>query len=174
MINNISGQAAVTSTSNNAPQKKEKNNMSSQSTSSNTSAQNTGLGNSAASGSNMAAAANTTASNSMQQNSAIFLSQSTSTNTSAAANTSTSAGQAQGNNPDNVDYQKEALTKLISDLRKDYIERNHYIDENTQISVLQIVNTETDHVIGQYPSDLYLSLLTKVRESQKQLVNQTI
>lgn len=166
MINNISGQAAVTSTSNNAPQKKEKNNMSSQSTSSNTGAQNTGLGNSAASGSNMAATANTTASNSMQQDSAIFLSQSTSTNTSA--------GQAQGNNPDNVDYQKEALTKLISDLRKDYIERNHYIDENTQISVLQIVNTETDHVIGQYPSDLYLSLLTKVRESQKQLVNQTI
>ncbi len=146
MINNISGQAAVTSTSNNAPQKKEKNNMSSQSTSSNTGAQNTGLGNSAVSGSNMA----------------------------AAANTSTSAGQAQGNNPDNVDYQKEALTKLISDLRKDYIERNHYIDENTQISVLQIVNTETDHVIGQYPSDLYLSLLNKVRESQKQLVNQTI
>ncbi len=166
MINNISGQAAVTSTSNNAPQKKEKNNMSSQSTSSNTGAQNTGLGNSAASGSNMAATANTTASNSMQQDSAIFLSQSTSTNTSA--------GQAQGNNPDNVDYQKEALTKLISELRKDYIERNHYIDENTQISVLQIVNTETDHVIGQYPSDLYLSLLTKVRESQKQLVNQTI
>ena len=146
MINNISGQAAVTSTSNNAPQKKEKNNMSSQSTSSNTGAQNTGLGNSAVSGSNMA----------------------------AAANTSTSAGQAQGNNPDNVDYQKEALTKLISDLRKDYIERNHYIDENTQISVLQIVNTETDHVIGQYPSDLYLNLLTKVRESQKQLVNETI
>lgn len=166
MINNISGQAAVTSTSNNAPQKKEKNNMSSQSTSSNTGAQNTGLGNSAVSGSNMAAAANTTASNSMQQDSAIFLSQSTSTNTSA--------GQAQGNNPDNVDYQKEALTKLISDLRKDYIERNHYIDENTQISVLQIVNTDTDHIIGQYPSDLYLSLLTKVRESQKQLVNQTI
>ena len=166
MINNISGQAAVTSTSNNAPQKKEKNNMSSQSTSSNTGAQNTGLGNSAASGSNMAAAANTTALNSMQQDSAIFLSQSTSTNTSA--------GQAQGNNPDNVDYQKEALTKLISDLRKDYIERNHYIDENTQISVLQIVNTDTDHIIGQYPSDLYLSLLTKVRESQKQLVNQTI
>ena len=166
MINNISGQAAVTSTSNNAPQKKEKNNMSSQSTSSNTGAQNTGLGNSAASGSNMAATANTTASNSMQQDSAIFLSQSTSTNTSA--------GQAQGNNPDNVDYQKEALTKLISDLRKDYIERNHYIDENTQISVLQIVNTDTDHIIGQYPSDLYLSLLTKVRESQKQLVNQTI
>lgn len=166
MINNISGQAAVTSTSNNAPQKKEKNNMSSQSTSSNTGAQNTGLGNSAVSGSNMAAAANTTALNSMQQDSAIFLSQSTSTNTSA--------GQAQGNNPDNVDYQKEALTKLISDLRKDYIERNHYIDENTQISVLQIVNTDTDHIIGQYPSDLYLSLLTKVRESQKQLVNQTI
>ena len=166
MINNISGQAAVTSTSNNAPQKKEKNNMSSQSTSSNTGTQNTGLGNSAASGSNMAATANTTASNSMQQDSAIFLSQSTSTNTSA--------GQAQGNNPDNVDYQKEALTKLISDLRKDYIERNHYIDENTQISVLQIVNTDTDHIIGQYPSDLYLSLLTKVRESQKQLVNQTI
>lgn len=164
MINNISGQAAVTSTSNNAPQKKEKNNMSSQSTSSNTGAQNTGLGNSAASGSNMAAAANTTALNSMQQDSAIFLSQST----------NTSAGQAQGNNPDNVDYQKEALTKLISDLRKDYIERNHYIDENTQISVLQIVNTDTDHIIGQYPSDLYLSLLTKVRESQKQLVNQTI
>lgn len=166
MINNISGQAAVTSTSNNAPQKKEKNNMSSQSTSSNTGAQNTGLGNSAVSGSNMAAAANTTALNSMQQDSAIFLSQSTSTNTSA--------GQTQGNNPDNVDYQKEALTKLISDLRKDYIERNHYIDENTQISVLQIVNTDTDHIIGQYPSDLYLSLLTKVRESQKQLVNQTI
>lgn len=168
MINNISGQAAVTSTSNNAPQKKEKNNMSSQSTSSNTGAQNTGLGNSAVSGSNMAAAANTTASNGMQQNSAIFISQNSSTNAG------TSAGQAQGNNPDNVDYQKEALDKLITDLRKEYIKRNHYIDENTQISVLQIVNTETDHVIGQYPSDLYLSLLTKVRESQKQLVNQTI
>ena len=145
MINIISGQTAVTSTPNNAPQKKDKISQSAQNTASNnTSAAGTVSNNS----------------NSMQEDTAIFQAQ--------------TAGQAEGNNPDKVDYQKEALSKLIDDLRKEYIERNHYIDENTQISVLQIVNTETDHVIGQYPSDLYLNLLTKVRESQKQLVNETI
>lgn len=147
MINIISGQTAVTSTPNNAPQKKDKTSQSAQSTASNinnTSAESTVLN----------------SNNSMQEDTAIFQAQ--------------NAEQAQGNNPDKVDYQKEALAKLVEDLRKEYIERNHYIDENTQISVLQIVNTETDHVIGQYPSDLYLSLLTKVRESQKQLVNETI
>ena len=145
MINIISGQTAVTSTPNNAPQKKDKISQSAQNTASNnTSAAGTVSNNS----------------NSMQEDTAIFQAQ--------------TAEQAQGNNPDKVDYQKEALTKLIEDLRKEYIERNHYIDENTQISVLQIVNTETDHVIGQYPSDLYLNLLTKVRETQKQLLNKTI
>ena len=134
MINIMSGQTAVTSTPNNAPQKKDKTNLSAQKTaSSNTSAESTVSNN-----------------KNMQEDTAIFQAQ--------------TAGQAEGNNPDKVDYQKEALSKLIDDLRK----------ENTQISVLQIVNTETDHVIGQYPSDLYLNLLTKVRESQKQLVNETI
>ena len=145
MINIMSGQTAVTSTPNNAPQKKDKTSQSAQNT---------------ASDSNTSAKSTVSNNNSMQEDTAIFQAQ--------------TAGQAEGNNPDKVDYQKEALSKLIDDLRKEYIERNHYIDENTQISVLQIVNTETDHVIGQYPSDLYLSLLNKVRESQKQLVNQTI
>ncbi len=68
------------------------------------------------------------------------------------------------NNTETVDYHKEALSMLINDLRKEYIERNHYIDEDTHISVLQIVNTETDDIIGQYPSDLYLNLISKVKE----------
>lgn len=144
MINIMSGQTAVTSTPNNAPQKKDKTSQPAQTTAyKNTSAESTVSNN-----------------NSMQEDTAIFQAQ--------------TAGQAEGNNPNNVDYQKEALTKLITNLRKEYIERNHYIDENTQISVLQIINTETDNVIGQYPSDLYLNLLAKVRGSQKQLVNQTI
>ena len=137
MINIMSGQTAVTSTPNNAPQKKDKISPSEKN------AEN--------------AVSN---SNSMQEDTDIFQAQ--------------TARQADGNNPDKIDYQKEALSKLVENLRREYIERNHYIDEDTQISVLQIVNTETDHVIGQYPSDLYLSLLTKVRESQKQLVNETI
>lgn len=137
MINIMSGQTAVTSTPNNAPQKKDKTSQSAQN------AENTVSNN-----------------NSMQADTAMFQAQ--------------TARQAEGNNPDKIDYQKEALSKLVENLRKEYIERNHYIDEDTQISVLQIVNTETDHVIGQYPSDLYLSLLSKVRESQKQLVNETI
>lgn len=144
MINIMSGQTAVTSTPNNAPQKKDKTSQSAQNTASkNTSVEST-----------------VSNKNSMQEDTAIFQAQ--------------TAEQAEGNNPDKVDYQKEALAKLVEDLRKEYIERNHFIDESTQISVLQIINTETDHVIGQYPSDLYLSLLTKVRESQKQLVNETI
>ncbi len=144
MINIMSGQTAVTSTPNNAPQKKDKTSQPAQTTAyKNTSAESTVSNN-----------------NSMQEDTAIFQAQ--------------TAGQAEGNNPNNVDYQKEALTKLITNLRKEYIKRNHYIDENTQISVLQIINTETDNVIGQYPSDLYLNLLAKVRGSQKQLVNQTI
>ena len=137
MINIMSGQTAVTSTPNNAPQKKDKTSQSAQN------AENTVSNN-----------------NSMQEDTAMFQAQPPS--------------QPEGNTPDKIDYQKEALSKLVENLRKEYIERNHYIDEDTQISVLQIVNTETDHVIGQYPSDLYLSLLSKVRESQKQLVNETI
>ena len=144
MINIISGQTAVTSTPNNAPQKKDKASLTAQNNDAiNTSAEST-----------------VSNDNSMQEDTAIFQAQ--------------TADKTSGNNPDNVDYQKEALSKLVEDLRKEYVERNHYIDENTQISVLQIVNTETDHVIGQYPSDLYLNLLTKVRQSQKQLVNETI
>lgn len=143
MINIMSGQTAVTSTPNNAPQKKDKPNLSSQNTASkNTSEESTVLNNSS------------------QEDMAVIQAK--------------TVWQNEGNNPDNIDYQKEALSKLVDNLRKEYIERNHYIDENTQISVLQIVNTETDHVIGQYPSDLYLNMLTKVRETQKQLVNKTI
>lgn len=78
------------------------------------------------------------------------------------------------NNTETVDYHKEALSMLINDLRKEYIERNHYIDEDTHISVLQIVNTETDDIIGQYPSDLYLNLISKVKEEQKQIINEKI
>lgn len=137
MINIMSGQTAVTSTPNNAPQKKDKTSPSAQNIESTVSND-----------------------NSMQEDTAMFQAQ--------------TARQAEGNNPDKIDYQKEALSKLVENLRREYIERNHYIDKDTQISVLQIVNTETDHVIGQYPSDLYLNLLTKVRESQKQLVNETI
>ena len=131
MINIMSGQTAVTSTPNNAPQKKDKTSQSAQNT---------------ASDSNTSAKSTVSNNNSMQEDTAIFQAQ--------------SAEQAEGNNPDKTDYQKEALAKLVDDLRKEYIERNHYIDENTQISVLQIVNTETDHVIGQYPSDLYLKKRT--------------
>ncbi len=145
MINIISGQTAVTSTPNNAPQKKDKASLTAQNN---------------ASTNNTSAESTVSNDNSMQEDTAIFQAQ--------------TADKTSGNNPDNVDYQKEALSKLVEDLRKEYVERNHYIDENTQISVLQIVNTETDHVIGQYPSDLYLNLLTKVRQSQKQLVNETI
>ncbi len=153
MINIISGQTAVTSTPNNAPQKKDKASLTAQNNAAiNTSAEST-----------------VSNDNSMQEDTAIFHAQ--------------TADKTSGNNPDNVDYQKERPVheyvypnhvSYIEDLRKEYVERNHYIDENTQISVLQIVNTETDHVIGQYPSDLYLNLLTKVRQSQKQLVNETI
>lgn len=78
------------------------------------------------------------------------------------------------NNTETVDYHKEALSMLINDLRKEYIERNHYIDEDTHISVLQIVNTETDDIIGQYPSDLYLNLISRVKEEQKQIINEKI
>lgn len=144
MINIMSGQAAVTSTPNNVPQKKDETKLSSQkSVSIDKDSESLILKN-----------------NSLREDEVSFQTQ--------------RDEQEKGDNPDKVDYQKEALSKLMESLRKEYIERNHYIDEDTQISVLQIINTDTDRVIGQYPSDLYLSLLTKVREAQKQLVNEVI
>lgn len=144
MINIISGQTAVTSTPNNAPQKKDKASLTAQNNAAiNTSAEST-----------------VSNDNSMQEDTAIFQAQ--------------TADKTSGNNPDNVDYQKEALSKLIFEYFHQYNDFFQHTLFLNLLPVLQIVNTETDHVIGQYPSDLYLNLLTKVRQSQKQLVNETI
>lgn len=77
-----------------------------------------------------------------------------------------------GDDEKNIDYQEEAVDKLQRYIQKDYLERNYYIDEESNIPVLQLINNETDSVIGQYPADLYLNLIMKVRENQKEMVNQ--
>ena len=76
MINIMSGQTAVTSTPNNAPQKKDKTSQSAQN------AENTVSNN-----------------NSMQEDTAMFQAQ--------------TARQAEGNNPDKIDYQKESIRPLF-------------------------------------------------------------
>ena len=77
-----------------------------------------------------------------------------------------------GDDEKNIDYQEEAVDKLQRYIQKDYLERNYYIDEESNIPVLQLINNETDSVIGEYPADLYLNLIMKVRENQKEMVNQ--
>ena len=75
--------------------------------------------------------------------------------------------QVQQANTQSVDYSKEAIAALQQTIRKEHLDRNYYIDKSTNVPVLQIVNNKTNQVIGQYPADLYLSLIMKVRENQK-------
>lgn len=96
--------------------------------------------------------------------------QNTKNNQQAAA--SSTQAQVQQANTQSIDYTKEAIAALQKSLRKEHLERNYYIDERTNVSVLQIVNNKTNQVIGQYPADLYLNLIMKVRENQKAMVNQ--
>lgn len=96
--------------------------------------------------------------------------QNTQNNQQSAA--SSTQAQVQQANTQSIDYTKEAIAALQKSLRKEHLERNYYIDERTNVSVLQIVNNKTNQVIGQYPADLYLNLIMKVRENQKAMVNQ--
>ncbi len=95
-------------------------------------------------------------------------------NTQNNQQTSASSTQAQVQqaNTQSVDYSKEAIAALQQTIRKEHLDRNYYIDKSTNVPVLQIVNNKTNQVIGQYPADLYLSLIMKVRENQKAMVNQ--
>ena len=77
-------------------------------------------------------------------------------------------------NTKSVDYSKDAIAALQKAIRKEHLQRNYYIDEATNVPVLQIVNKETDRVIGQYPADMYLNLIMKVRENQKSMVEQNL
>lgn len=90
---------------------------------------------------------------------------------SSAANAMQS--QVQAANTISVDYTTEAVKALQSRIRKEYIDRNFYIDDATKIPVIQIVNNETDRIIGQYPADMYLNLIMRIRENQKSTVNQS-
>ncbi len=74
----------------------------------------------------------------------------------------------------NAEQTDKTLEQLQKYIQKDYLERNFYIDEETKVSVMQLVNNETDKVIGQYPADLYLNLLLKVRENQKEMIDQNL
>lgn len=82
--------------------------------------------------------------------------------------------QVQAANTISVDYNTEAVKALQSRIRKEYIDRNFYIDDATKIPVIQIVNNETNRIIGQYPADMYLNLIMRIRENQKSTVNQTL
>ena len=100
MINIMSGQTAVTSTPNNAPQKKDKTSQSAQNT---------------ASDSNTSAKSTVSNNNSMQEDTAIFQAQ--------------SAEQAEGNNPDKTDYQKEALAKQGAEQQAKLADLNGTVNE---------------------------------------------
>ncbi len=63
-----------------------------------------------------------------------------------------------------ANYKEDTFSEVISDIRKEYIEKNRYIDENTQISVLELFNKKTDNMIAQYPTDNYLDLIYNVRQ----------
>lgn len=51
------------------------------------------------------------------------------------------------------DYVKEAMSSLQSNIRKEYINKNYYIDDIVDVQVMQLINMNTDHLIGQYPSE---------------------
>lgn len=93
-------------------------------------------------------------------------------NSQQSASSNSMQVQVQAANTQSADYSKEAIAALQSRIRKDYINRNYYVDKDTNIPVLQVVNSETGRVIGQYPADMYLNLIMRVRENQKSMVNQ--
>lgn len=93
-------------------------------------------------------------------------------NSQQNASSNSMQSQVQAANTQSADYSKEAIAALQSRIRKDYINRNYYVDKDTNIPVLQVVNSETGRVIGQYPADMYLNLIMRVRENQKSMVSQ--
>lgn len=165
MINIMSGTTAVTLTPNNAVSKGAKgtSNGAGSKTSGTGSSSIANVNSTAVAGSNNAV--NNTAGNAVQVQNTQNNQQSTSANAMQA--------QVQAANTISADYSKEAMAALQSRIRKEYIDRNYYIDEGTNIPVIQIVNNETDRVIGQYPADMYLNLIMRVRENQKSMVNKT-
>ncbi len=110
--------------------------------------------------------------NSLQKNEKNSLSK---TENSSAANKTvenSTAAQVNIQAAKSSSHSEDALENLQKMIRKEYLDRNYYIDEETKVPVLQLVNSETEDVIGQYPSDLYLNLIMEVRENQKEMVNQ--
>ncbi len=154
MINIMSGTTAVTLTPANTAPRKAKGT---------TNSTNANSKNSTVSGGSNAnvssAAANTTQAQNAQ-------------NSQQSASSNSMQAQVQAANTQSADYSKEAIAALQSRIRKDYINRNYYVDKDTNIPVLQVVNSETGRVIGQYPADMYLNLIMRVRENQKSMVSQ--
>ena len=72
------------------------------------------------------------------------------------------------------DVIKKAAQELESSIRREHIEREFYMNEDIRMPVVRITNTKTDQVIGQYPSELYISLVKKMKDMQKQFWDKTI
>lgn len=61
---------------------------------------------------------------------------------------------------------QQTMDNLERRIKKEYIERNFYIDKDLDIPVVEIKNKDTDKVVVQYPSEMYLQLIMRLRESQ--------
>lgn len=153
MINIMSGTTAVTLSPANTASKKAKGTSNS-----------TGAANKSSDVSSSNANVSSAASSTMQAQNAQNSQQSAASNNMQA--------QLQEANKEGAAYSKEAIAALQSRIRKEYIDRNYFVDDATNVPVLQIVNNETGRVIGQYPADMYLNLIMRVRENQKSMVSQ--
>lgn len=72
------------------------------------------------------------------------------------------------------DVIKKAAQELESSIRREHIKREFYMNEDIRMPVVRLTNTKTDQVIGQYPSELYISLVKKMKDMQKQFWDKTI
>lgn len=81
-------------------------------------------------------------------------------------NTSAEKNSMAQNTLDSQNKIQETMSSLERRIKKEYIERNYYIDKDVKIPVIEIKNKDTDKVLVQYPSEMYLQIIMRLRENQ--------
>ena len=65
------------------------------------------------------------------------------------------------------EHVEEAIAKITEQIRKDYIAKEYFMDFNTNMAVLRLVNTDNGRLIGQYPSQQYINMIIRMREMHR-------
>lgn len=69
---------------------------------------------------------------------------------------------------------KQATEKTMAFMRKEYLEREFYIDENTNKPVFKMVDSRTNQTVAQYPSENILNISANMKAQFEDMQNKLI